>query len=60
MFFNSIAFVEFKNKTIAKKVLQKKQGAKIQDRLLIVNSVGDKKDTKAEDTKGKPLDIKYG
>ncbi|KAG7227155.1 hypothetical protein INR49_013953 [Caranx melampygus] len=42
-----IAFVEFKNKKIAQKVLQKKQRAKIQDRPLIVDSVGDKKDTKA-------------
>ncbi|XP_051238407.1 nucleolin isoform X3 [Dicentrarchus labrax] len=36
-----IAFVEFKNKTIAKKVQQKKQVAKIQDRVLIVDRVGE-------------------
>ncbi|XP_071349004.1 nucleolin-like isoform X2 [Trachinotus anak] len=36
-----IAFVEFKNKTIAKKVQQKKQGVKIQGRVLIVYSVGE-------------------
>ncbi|XP_024864998.1 nucleolin-like isoform X2 [Kryptolebias marmoratus] len=34
-----IAFVEFKNKAIAKKMLKKKQSAKIQDRDLIVDTV---------------------
>ncbi|XP_023270507.1 nucleolin-like [Seriola lalandi dorsalis] len=36
-----IAFVEFKNKTIAKKVQQKKQGVKLQGRVLIVDCVGE-------------------
>ncbi|XP_041805639.1 nucleolin-like isoform X2 [Chelmon rostratus] len=47
-----IAFVEFKNKTIAKKVQQKKRVAKIQDRVLIVDLVGEanvSKDAKAKD-----------
>lgn len=39
LFFNSIAFVEFSNKTIAEKVCQKKQVTMIQDRVLIVEFV---------------------
>ncbi|XP_067330751.1 nucleolin-like [Channa argus] len=42
-----IAFVEFRNKTIARKVLQKKQGVKIQGRVLILDNVGETKVTKA-------------
>lgn len=41
LFFNSIAFVEFKNKTIAKKVQQKKRVARIRDQVLIVDRVGE-------------------
>ncbi|XP_076601700.1 nucleolin-like [Chaetodon auriga] len=41
-----IAFVEFKNKSIAKKVQQKKRVAKIQDRVLIVDLVGEAKVSK--------------
>lgn len=37
---NSIAFVEFQNKTIAKKMLGKKRSAKIQGRDVIVDTVG--------------------
>ncbi|KAI3375134.1 hypothetical protein L3Q82_021653, partial [Scortum barcoo] len=36
-----IAFVEFKNKTIAQKIRQKKRVLKIQGRVLIVDSVGE-------------------
>ncbi|TKS80092.1 Nucleolin Protein C23 [Collichthys lucidus] len=36
-----IAFVEFKNKTIAKKVQQKKRVARIRDQVLIVDRVGE-------------------
>ncbi|KAM4552403.1 nucleolin-like isoform 2-T2 [Odontesthes bonariensis] len=36
-----IAFVEFRNETIAQKVHEKIQGAKIQDRVLIVDTVGE-------------------
>lgn len=56
--------MEFKNKTIAKKVQQKIQGARIQDRVLIVDFVGETnmpKVTKATDednnTKSKSQDI---
>lgn len=49
--------MQFKNEEIAKKVLQENQGAKIKDRLLIVDTVGDKRDIKAKDKKGKPLNI---
>ncbi|XP_044076321.1 nucleolin-like isoform X2 [Siniperca chuatsi] len=48
-----IAFVEFKNKTIAKKIRQKKRVAKIQGRVLIVDRVGETnvpKVTKANDS----------
>lgn len=41
LFFNSMAFVEFRNRTIAEKVCQQKQVAMIQDRVLIVDFVGD-------------------
>lgn len=34
--------MEFRNKTIAGKMLLKKQRAKIQDRVLIVDSVGER------------------
>ncbi|XP_072220099.1 nucleolin-like [Leuresthes tenuis] len=36
-----IAFVEFRNKKIAQKVHEKRQGAKIQGRVLIVDTVGE-------------------
>ena len=51
MFFHSIAFLEFKNKTIAQKVQKNKQGVKIQDRVLIVDFVGEgrSKVTKVDD-----------
>lgn len=61
MFFNSIAFLEFKNRTIARKVQKKKQVVKIQDRVLIVDFVGEarSKVTKVndKDKKGKSLGI---
>lgn len=41
LFFNRIAFVEFKNKTIAKKIQQKKRVAKLQGRVLTVDFVGE-------------------
>ncbi|XP_070775211.1 nucleolin-like [Enoplosus armatus] len=46
-----IAFVEFKNRTIAKKLLQKKRLPRIQGRVLIVDCVGQTKVTKANDDK---------
>lgn len=49
-----IAFVEFKNKTIAKKILEKKRVAKIQGRVLIVDCVGETKVPKV--TKAKDVD----
>lgn len=63
--FNSIAFVEFKNKTIAKKVRKQKQVAKIQGRDLVVDFVGqthmpkaaEAKDDDNSNTKGKLLDM---
>ncbi|XP_035488968.2 nucleolin isoform X1 [Scophthalmus maximus] len=51
-----IAFVEFKKESIAKKVQQKKQGAKIEGRVLVVDFVGETKEnkvTKANDDDGK-------
>lgn len=42
MFFNRIAFLEFKNTGIAKKVQKQKQGVTIQKRVLILNRVGEK------------------
>lgn len=62
LFFNSIAFVEFKNKSIIKKILQRKQKVKINGRVLIVDSVGEtnvpkvtkaKANNKDGNTKGK-------
>lgn len=53
---NRIAFVEFKKESIAKKVQQKKQGAKIEGRVLVVDFVGETKEnkvTKANDDDGK-------
>lgn len=41
LFSHSIAFVEFKNKTIARKIQQKKQQVKMQGRVLIVDFVGE-------------------
>ncbi|XP_029308927.1 nucleolin-like isoform X2 [Cottoperca gobio] len=49
-----IAFLEFKNKSTAKKVRQRKQGVKVLGRILIVDSVGESnapKVTKAKDVK---------
>ncbi|XP_036938821.1 nucleolin-like isoform X2 [Acanthopagrus latus] len=43
-----IAFVELKNKTVAKKLLQKKRVFKIQDRVLIVDSVGEGRKPQAD------------
>ncbi|KAM9844377.1 nucleolin-like isoform 2-T2 [Aulostomus maculatus] len=48
-----IAFLEFKNETIANKVRQKRQGAKIQGRVLIVDSVGERVVPKVTETKKK-------
>ncbi|XP_028284370.1 nucleolin-like [Parambassis ranga] len=53
-----IAFVEFKNKITAQKVRQRKQGVKIQGRVLIVSGVGEANmsavtKSKADDNKGK-------
>ncbi|XP_026168473.1 nucleolin-like isoform X2 [Mastacembelus armatus] len=45
-----IAFVEFNNTAIAKKVRQKRQGAKIQGRVLIVDSVGETHSTEVTKT----------
>lgn len=42
IFFNRIAFLEFKNTGIAKKVQKQKQGVTIQKRVLILNRVGEK------------------
>nr|XP_020442419.1 nucleolin-like isoform X1 [Monopterus albus] len=53
-----IAFVEFKNTTIAKKVLQKKQGAKIQGRVLVVDSVGETNVTKIKKSINKDSNTK--
>lgn len=57
--------MEFKNETTARKVWQKKQGVKIQGRVLIVDFVGEtsgahssqvtKADDDNNDTKGKSL-----
>lgn len=41
--------MEFKNKTIAEKLQQKKRVAKIQDRVLIVDFVGEAKVAKGSD-----------
>ncbi|KAM3604992.1 uncharacterized protein V6R79_019118 [Siganus canaliculatus] len=53
-----VAFVEFKNKMIAKKVQQKQRIAKIQDRVLIIDVVGEgrnePKAANADDEKKKP------
>ncbi|KAL3054597.1 hypothetical protein OYC64_017517 [Pagothenia borchgrevinki] len=48
-----IAYVEFANKTIARKVLQQKQGAKMSGRVLIVEKVGEnnRKVTKTDENK---------
>ncbi|XP_019733465.1 nucleolin-like isoform X4 [Hippocampus comes] len=48
-----IAFLEFKNEAVASKIRKRKQGAKIQDRLLIIDPVGvaHKSDEKNVDTK---------
>lgn len=40
LFFDSIAFLEFQTEAIANRVRERKQGAKIQDRVLIVHHVG--------------------
>lgn len=66
LFFDSIAFLEFQDKAVANEVKKRKQQAKIQDRVLIVDHAGkahtpevskkDKKDTKEKkSTKGKIL-----
>lgn len=70
-FFNSLAFVEFKDETTARNVKQKKQGVKIQGRVLILDFVGETSGahfsqvTKANDdnnvaVKGKSLAIFVG
>ncbi|XP_073346676.1 nucleolin-like [Pagrus major] len=46
-----IAFVELKNKAIAKKLLQKKRVFKMQDKVLIVDSVGEAKKPQAATAK---------
>ncbi|XP_070701369.1 nucleolin-like [Pempheris klunzingeri] len=48
-----IAFVEFKNETIAKKVRQQKQPFEIQGRVLIVDTVGESKAPKDDNTSPK-------
>lgn len=62
LFYNSIAFVEFKNSSIAKKVWKQKQGAKFQNRVLIVDRVGEanvrrvtRADVESKSKKGKSL-----
>lgn len=50
---HSIAFVEFKTEAIAEEFLKSKQGAKIQDRVLIVESVGEKSSYKPNKASGK-------
>lgn len=42
LFFNRIAFLEFKNTSIARKVQKQKQGVTIRKRVLILNCVGEK------------------
>lgn len=48
--FDSIAFLEFKTKAIANKVRHHKQDAKIQDRVLIVDCVGETNGPKVSKT----------
>lgn len=67
LFFNSVAFVEFKKESTARKVRQKKQGVEIQGRVVIVDFVGEtiaarssqatKANDDSNDTKGKLLVI---
>ncbi|KAM9720214.1 nucleolin-like [Menidia menidia] len=58
-----IAFVEFKNKKIAEKFLEKKQGTKIQDRVLIVDTVGEAQkantDNNRENVEAAPSDALF-
>ncbi|XP_008279900.1 nucleolin-like isoform X2 [Stegastes partitus] len=49
-----IAFLEFKNKKIATKVRMRKQGARIQGRVLIVDCVGERQEADSKSAKAAP------
>ncbi|XP_076000641.1 nucleolin-like [Genypterus blacodes] len=49
-----VAFVEFKNQAMAEKSLEKRQGATLQEQVLIVERVGEKHDPKTEEAPAEP------
>lgn len=58
VFINSIAFLEFKNEAVASKIRKRKQGAKIQDRLLIIDPVGVARKSDDKNVDDKNVDTK--